>query len=65
VVERGALAGGAVDIGDAINAGGRAGSADEVAVQGAAHVPRVSQGRHVGRLVSALRSFPVFLQEAI
>ena len=42
VVERSALAGGAVDIGDAINAGGRAGSADEVAVQGAAHIPRVS-----------------------
>ena len=42
VVKRRALAGGAVDIGDAINAGSRAGSADEVAVQGAAHIPRVS-----------------------
>ena len=41
VVERSALAGGAVDVGDAIDAGGRAGSADKVTVQGAAHIPRV------------------------
>jgi len=46
VVERRALAGGAVDIGDAIDAGGRAGSADKVTVQGAAHIPRVGQSRH-------------------
>jgi len=46
VVERRALAGGAVDIGDAIDAGGRAGSANKVTVQGTAHVPRVGQSRH-------------------
>jgi len=46
VVERRSLAGGAVDIGDAIDAGGRAGSADKVTVQGAAHIPRVGQSRH-------------------
>jgi len=46
VVERRSLAGGAVDIGDAIDAGGRAGSADKVTVEGAAHIPRVGQSRH-------------------
>jgi len=46
VVERSALAGGAVDVGDAIDAGGRAGSADKVTVEGAAHIPRVGQSRH-------------------
>jgi len=46
VVKRRALAGGAVDIGDAIDARGGAGSADKVTVQGAAHIPRVGQSRH-------------------
>jgi len=49
VVKRRSLAGGAVDIGDAIFAGGRAGSADKVAVEGATHIPRISQSRHVVR----------------
>jgi len=49
VVKRRALAGGAVDVGDAILAGGRARSADKVAVEGATHIPRISQSRHVVR----------------
>ena len=41
VVKRRSLSGGSVDIGDAIDAGGCAGSTNEVTVQGSAHIPRV------------------------
>ena len=63
VVKRRSLAGGAVDIGDAIDAGGRAGSADKVTVQGAAHIPRVGleeceiMGNMTGSLYVALTIF--------
>ena len=45
VGERGALSGGAMDLGDAINAGSRTRGRHEVAIEGAVDIPRVALRR--------------------